>query len=152
MRMEWTRGTFKVTDDLARFDMSFVVESLQSMWRKGASKGSIESAFVNSLCFGLFDGYKQIGYVRAVTDREFVSWVSDLFVAPAYRGKGLGRWLMDCVMKHPELVHTRLVFSSAPEAQAFYERLGFKPMERGYSMTPRSEDDLSAGHADEFRR
>ena len=137
MTMEWIRGDFTVSTDLARFDMRLVVSALQSTWRKGASDGRIRYAFANSLCFGLFEGDKQVGCVRAVTDREFVSWVCDMFLDPAYRGRKLGLWLMECVKDHPELLHTRLVFSSVPESQAFYERMGFKPMERGYSMPPR---------------
>ena len=124
--------------------MDFVVASLQSTWRKGASRERIEQAFANSLCFGLFDGDKQIGCVRAVTDRRFVSWVCDLFLAPAYRGRKLGAWLMECVKNHPDLIHTRLVFSSVPESQAFYERIGFRAMERGYSMPPRGTEQAVA--------
>jgi GNAT superfamily N-acetyltransferase len=117
--------------------MDFVVASLQGEWRKGATRERIEQSFVNSLCFGLFDGQKQVGCVRVITDYQFVSWVCDLFVDPAYRGRGLGEWLMDCVKNHPDVIHTRLVFSSVPESQGFYERIGFKPIERGYSMPPR---------------
>jgi len=140
MMMEWTRDIFTVTTDLSKFDMDFVVASLQGTWRKGATRERIESAFANSLPFGLFEGQNQVGFVRAVTDRKFVSWVCDLFLDPVCRCTGLGEWLMDCVAKHPDLVHTRLVFSSVPESQAFYERIGFKPMERGYSMPPRGPE------------
>ena len=141
--MEWTKDNFTVTTNINKFDMDFVVLSLQGVWRKGAKRERIESALANSMCFGLFDGQNQVGCVRAVTDRQFVSWVCDLYLDPAYRGKGLGEWLMDCVKDHPDLLHTRLVFSSVPESQAFYERIGFKPMERGYAMPPRgTEQDL----------
>ena len=139
--MDWTRDNFTVTTDLGRFDMDFVAGSLQRLWRKGASRERIAASFANSLCFGLFDGHKQIGCVRAVTDRTFVSWVCDLLVDPAYRGKGLGRWLMECARNHPDIAHTRLVFSSMPESQAFYERIGFEPMDRGYSMRPGHKED-----------
>jgi len=136
--MEWTKGNFTVTTDLARFDMDFVVTSLQSVWRKGMPRERIEAAFANSLCFALFESQEQIGCVRAVTDRNCVSWVVDLFLAPEYRGRGLGKWLMECVRNHPDLVHTRLVLSSVPESSSFYEHIGFEPMERGYSMHPRT--------------
>ena len=136
--MEWTRDNFTVTTDKAKFDMEFVVLSLQSLWRKGVRREKIEMAFGNSLSFGVFDREKQIGFVRAVTDRIFVSWVCDLFVDTKYRGRGLGEWLMHCVKEHPDLAHTRLVFSATPEACKFYEHIGFLPMERGYSMYPRS--------------
>jgi len=134
--MKWTRDNYLVTTALSEFDMDFVVSSLQLQWRRGAGRERIEKAFEGSLSFGVFDRARQIGYVRAVTDRCFVSWICDLFLEPAYRGRGLGKWLMECVMSHPDLVHTRLVLSSVPKYQAFYERLGFSPMERGYSRIP----------------
>jgi GNAT superfamily N-acetyltransferase len=146
--MEWKRDNLTVTTDLAKFDMRFVVSALQSTWRAGASGGRIRAAFAISLCFGLFDGDRQVGCVRAVTDREFVSWVCDMFLDPAYRGKRLGQWLMECVKNHPDLLHTRLVFSSVPESQAFYERMGFQPMERGYSMPPRGTERAAEGDPD----
>ena len=127
--------------------MDFVVVSLQSTWRKDATRKRIEGAFANSVSFALLDGQKQVGCVRAVTDRRFVSWICDLFLDPAYRGKGLGEWLMDCVKNHPDLVHTRLVCSSVPESQAFYERVGFRPMERGYSILSRGTEQGSEGDA-----
>ena len=138
--MEWTQEDFTVTTDLSRFDMNFVVASLQELWRKGASPDKIARAFGNSLCFGLFDGQRQIGCVRAVTDHEFVSWICDLYLDQDYRGKGLGLWLMDCVKSHPDLIDTRLVFTSVPESEAFYRHIGYVPMKRGYAMPPRKRN------------
>ena len=141
--MKWKRDNFTVTTNLSEFDMNFVVSALQSAWRKGTTRERIEDAFANSLCFGLFDGDKQIGCVRAVTDRKFVSWVCDLLLDQAYCGQKLGAWLMECVENHPDLLHTRLVLSSVPESEAFYKRIGFTPMERGYSKPPRgTEQDV----------
>ena len=133
--MDWTRGRFLVTTSPEAMDMVFVTESLQALWRRVASRESIEKALKNSLCFALFDSGKQVGFVRAVSDHTFVSWVCDLFVDPTYQNKGLGRWLMECLSEHPDLSGTRLVFSATSAACAFYEHLGYLPMQRGYSNT-----------------
>jgi GNAT superfamily N-acetyltransferase len=134
--MEWNRDNYMVTTNILMFNMDFIVVSLQKIWRKGATSERIKNAFSNSFSFGVFDEAKQIGCVRAVTDRCFVSWICDLYLDPAYRGKGLGKWLMGCVMGHPNLKQTRLVLSSIPEFQTFYKDLGFLPMERGHSRKP----------------
>ena len=134
--MQWTRDNFTVTTDKSKLDMEFVVDSLHSVFKRSAPRDRIEKAFRNSLCLVLLDGRTQIGFVRAVTDASFVSWVTDLYVHPDYRGKGLGKWLMACARAHPDLAHTRFVFSSVPEHCSFYEHIGFRPMERGYSMMP----------------
>jgi GNAT superfamily N-acetyltransferase len=150
---ERKRGRFTVTTDLGTFDLEFIGDALRSAWRRGVEPARIERAFAHSLSFGLFDGDRQIGSVRAVSDRTFVSWACNLFLAPAYRGKGLGRWLMECVENHPDLVGTRLVFSSVPEGEVFHERIGFRPMERGYSMSPRRREsrDGAKGRRDRTR-
>lgn len=141
--MEWKKEKYRVTDSLSEFDMEFVAASLQSVWRRGSTRQAIETAFANSLCLGLFDKDRQIGFARAVTDRVFVSWICDVYVEPEYRKQGLGKWLMECISIHDDLVHTRLVLSSVPEAREFYESLGYRPMEGGYAIPPRGAREES---------
>jgi GNAT superfamily N-acetyltransferase len=126
--MRWDHDTFWVSDDPARLDFAFVHAMLQTTyWAAGRSRADVERSFANSLPFGLYDaarGNAQIGFARAVTDRVTFSWIADVFVHPDYRGRGLGQFLIRCVMEHPDLAPTRLVLGTR-DAHAFYERLGF---------------------------
>ena len=131
---------FRITDDETQFSMDFMADCLQgTSWRKGAPRDRIEKAIANSLTFGLFHGSRQIGLVRAVTDKALVTWICDLVIVPAYRKQGLGKWIMESIEKHPDIQGTRLVLSSVPELAGFYEKLGYAPMETGYSKIPAPE-------------
>jgi GNAT superfamily N-acetyltransferase len=137
--MEWNNQGFRLTDEAGRLDMDVVVAALQTAyWSPGRPREIIEESFRNSLCFGLFDGDRMIGFTRVVTDKVVFSWFCDVWVDPAYRGRGLGTWMMQCVMEHPDVAATRQVLITQ-DAHGFYEKLGFerrellvKPGQRSY--------------------
>jgi GNAT superfamily N-acetyltransferase len=64
------------------------------------------------------------GFVRALTDGEVTMYVAELLVAPNWRGRGLGRALLEvCHLLHP---HTRLDLLSTESADHFYEANEFR--------------------------
>ncbi|HTC86097.1 MAG TPA: GNAT family N-acetyltransferase, partial [Candidatus Acidoferrum sp.] len=52
----------------------------------------------------------------------------DVFVLESHRGLGLGLWLMQCVMAHPDLRELRRWMLASTSARGLYERLGFGPL------------------------
>lgn len=98
-----------------------------SYWAKGISKSIVEKALRNSVCFGLFDGAAQIGFARAVTDRATFAYLADVFVLPSHRGRGLAKWLVSCVLAHPELQGFRRWMLATVDAHGLYQKLGFTP-------------------------
>ena len=46
---------------------------------------------------------KQVGFARVISDFATFAYIGDVFVLDSYRGHGLGKWLMECVMGHPRL-------------------------------------------------
>ncbi|MBR4121968.1 MAG: GNAT family N-acetyltransferase, partial [Erysipelotrichaceae bacterium] len=57
--------------------------------------GRIEKALAQSLyTLGAFDGGRLVGFVRCVGDTEFILYVQDVIVLPAYQRRGIGRELM----------------------------------------------------------
>ena len=63
----------------------------------------VERSVENSLCFGLYRGDEQAGFARVTTDRATFAYLADVFVLEEHRGRGLGKWLMEVVLSHPEL-------------------------------------------------
>lgn len=124
--MEWKKGEFIITDQREEMDIEIIHYFLrESYWAKGIPRHIVEKALNNSICFGLFHNSKQIGFGRAVTDRATFAYLADVFVVPAYRGSGLGKWLVSCVLAHPELQGLRRWLLATLDAHGLYEQNGF---------------------------
>src|SRR5207244_7159698 len=109
--MQWNRGEETVSDDPRRLDMGAVHRFIaqESYWARGISDALLGRALENSLCFGLYWGERQIGFARVVTDRATFGYLCDVFVDQAHRGAGLGKWLVKCVLEHPDLQGLRRI-------------------------------------------
>ena len=126
---EWRRGDFVVSDDPARLDKATVVRFITgSYWAEGIPQATMQRAIAHSLCFGLYEGDKQLGFARVVTDRATFGYLCDVFVEESHRGEGLGQWLVECVLEHPELQGLRRLSLMTRDAHTLYQRFGFKPM------------------------
>src|SRR4051812_36811367 len=128
--MLWRRDGDEVSDDAARLDREAVHRYIasESYWAQGIPRATLDRAIDHSLCFGLYSAGKQAGFARVVTDRATFAYVCDVYVEPAYRGTGLGVWLMDCVMSHPHLQGLRRICLMTRDAHALYARYGFEPL------------------------
>jgi GNAT superfamily N-acetyltransferase len=100
----------------------------QSYWARGRPPEVVRRSLANSLCFGLYEGRRQIGLARVVTDRATFAWLCDVFVLEAYRGRGLSKWLLECVLGHPELQGLRRFLLATRDAHELYTRYGFTPL------------------------
>src|SRR3990172_11417227 len=102
--MEYERGTFTISDDRSRLDVDAVCDFLgRAYWANQRSRATIERLIKNSLNFGVYDGNRQIGFARVVTDHAVFAYLCDVFIHEDYRGQALGKWLMKCIMSHAEL-------------------------------------------------
>ena len=80
--------------------------------------------------FSLLDDSKQIGFARVITDRATFAYLADVFILADYRGRGLARWLVECVIGHPELQGLRRWMLATLDAHGLYEKFGFTPLKR----------------------
>jgi GNAT superfamily N-acetyltransferase len=125
--LEWRRDTYVVSTDRSRLDLDVIHEFLrEAYWSPGIPREVVERAVAHSLQFGLFaaDG-AQVGFARAITDRATYAYLADVFVLPAHRGRGLGTWLVGCVLSHPELQGLRRWGLATLDAHGLYARFGF---------------------------
>ena len=128
--MEWRRGDYRVSDDRAALDRAAVHRFLaeDSYWAANIPRGVIDKAIDHSLCFGLYRGQAQLGFARVVTDRATFGYLCDVFVEKAHRGAGLGKWLVECVLAHPDLQGLRRIALMTRDAHELYKPFGFKPL------------------------
>ncbi len=126
MSHERHRDGCTVSTDSARFDLDAIHAFLStSYWAEGIPRPLLEQAIRNSLAFGLYEGERQIGFARVITDRATFAYLCDVYVLPEHRGRGLGAWLMECVMAHPDLQGLRRFSLVTRDAHALYRPFGF---------------------------
>ncbi len=85
----------------------------------------LERAVANSVCFGVYTDNRQIGFGRVISDLSPYAYLTDFVIEESYRGQGLGKWLVKCVLAHPDFQHLRRVALVTMNAQRLYEPFGF---------------------------
>ena len=129
MHAEWKRNEFLISTNPARLDVDSIYAFLsRAYWCKNIPREIVERALKNSLCFGLFDGVSQVGLARVVTDYATFAYLCDVYVLEGFRGRGLGKWLMQCVIAHPQLQGLRRFNLVTRDAHGLYAPFGFKPL------------------------
>jgi GNAT superfamily N-acetyltransferase len=121
---------YEISTDPALLDLDVVHGYLrEAYWSPGVARDVVERSIARSLSFGLYapDG-AQAGFARAVTDGATFAWIADVFVLEPHRGRGLGVWLMQTVLAHPDLQGPRRIVLATKDAHGLYERLGFTPL------------------------
>jgi len=127
--MEWTKDDFIVSTDKEKIDIAFVHNFLsQSYWAEGIPKSIVERSVKGSICFAVLLQTKQIGFARVITDEATFAYLADVFIDPAYRGKGLSRWLMECILSHPGLQGLRRILLATRDAHGLYLKVGFEKL------------------------
>lgn len=102
--------------------------STRSYWAKTRTKEQTRTAIEHSICFGLFDGQRQIGFARVISDRATYAYLGDVFVLEEFRGLGYSKMLMDAIVSHPDLQGLRRWTLATRDAHGLYEQFGFTPL------------------------
>ena len=126
---EQTSGRFSLTTDTTRIDND-VVESFlrQTYWAAERTRERIDESIRNSLCFGLFEGERLIGFARVVTDYADFAWLCDVFILEEYRGQMLGKWALEAILAHPRLQGLRRWVLATKDAHGLYAQFGFQAL------------------------
>jgi GNAT superfamily N-acetyltransferase len=118
-----------ISTDPERLDLDTIHGFLvRSYWAEGVPRDLVARSLEHSLCFGLYEGARQIGLARVVTDRATFAFLADVFVLEAFRGQALGKWLVETVAAAPELQGLRRWMLFTHDAHGLYRRVGFTPL------------------------
>lgn len=129
--MDWRREEFTITTDPSRIDRAAAHAFLTgSYWAAGVPREIVDRSIDHSIAFALFDGHRQIGFARAISDRATFAYLADVYVLDEYRGRGLGLWLVQTVMAHPDLQGLRRWTLATRDAHGLYEKVGFRVIEK----------------------
>jgi GNAT superfamily N-acetyltransferase len=140
------RDGYSLDDDPARVDVDAVHAFLRTAyWSTNVPREVVAKAIEGSLIVGLYaaDG-RQVGFARAVTDRATFAWIGDVYVLESERGRGLGRFLVESLLAHPELQGLRRVMLATADAHSLYRSYGFTDLAdpSSYLVIQRSPGDI----------
>ncbi|HZG85180.1 GNAT family N-acetyltransferase [Paenibacillus sp.] len=123
--MEWTWDDLTITDEAERIDVDALCGWLAgSYWAAERSRATILRSIAGSVCLSAFAGGKQVGFLRAITDGATFSWICDVIVDEAHRGRGVGKRLVAAAVEHPTLKDTHMGLGTR-DAHGLYEQYGF---------------------------
>lgn len=128
--MEVTKDDFEISTDKARLQFDVIQRFLEeeSYWAANRTPQQTLTAIENSICFGLYQDDRQIGFGRVVSDLATFAYLGDIFVIPEFRGRGLSKWLMETIVSYPELQGLRRWVLATRDAHGLYEQYGFAPL------------------------
>jgi GNAT superfamily N-acetyltransferase len=145
----YRRGEFVVSTERELLDLDRVHAFLaECYWAKGIPRDVVVRSIENSLCFGLYAAGRQIGFARVISDYATYAYIGDVFVIESFRGRGLGKWLMECVLEHPRLQGLRRWSLVTRDAHGLYAQLGFGPLKKPQNYMELHRPDLyqQTGH------
>ena len=127
--MEWKKDDYLVSTHKTKLNIKFIHEFLtNSYWSPGISETIVKKSIENCITFGLYKNDEQIGFAKMITDKATFAYLADVFVIEKYQGKELGKWLMECILSHPDLQGLRRIMLGTRDAHKLYEKFGFKAL------------------------
>jgi GNAT superfamily N-acetyltransferase len=130
MVVEHRRGEFLISTDPARLDLNVIHGFLTNCyWAKGIPREVVARSIEHALCFGVYDGDRaQVAFARVISDFATIAYIGDVFVLETFRGRGLGKWLMETITSHPALQNLRRWILTTRDAHGLYSQVGFTPV------------------------
>jgi len=128
--IETQKDNLILSTDPKKLDIEAICAFLaQAYWADTRSRATIERSLKNSLVFAVYDGARQVAMARLVSDYATFAWLCDVFVDPEYRSRGIGKWLMEEILAHPDLQGLRRWILASSTARGLYSQFGFTPLQ-----------------------
>jgi GNAT superfamily N-acetyltransferase len=136
--------SIEISTDRSRLDVAFIHRYLSegSYWAKGRSLEMVEKTIANSLCFGAYEKGRQIAFARVITDCAVFGYLADVFVAPAHRGRGVYKKLMEAILAHPNVKDLQLIMLRTRDAHGLYAGFGFSALQEPLMVMARRPSHL----------
>jgi GNAT superfamily N-acetyltransferase len=125
--MQWTHHQYVLDTDPERLPFDAIISRLrEAYWASDRSPDAVRASWAASgVVFGVYRNDKLVGFARVVTDFVAHAYLADVFIDPEHRGHGLGTWMIDRVLHHPELSRVNWILHTR-DAHSLYERFGFE--------------------------
>lgn len=126
---------YEIDTDKSRLDLDLIHQFLAgSYWSEGIPKEIVLKSIRESDCFAIYKSGEQVGFARVISDHATFAYLADVFVIPAERGHGLGKWLMATIMKSGQYQNLRRWLLATKDAHELYRQFGFTETPPGRVM------------------
>jgi len=123
--MEVRTENYMISTDKTLLNHEIIYELLsRTYWAGHRSKEKIDRSIEHSLCFGVYHAGRQVGFARVITDWATTYWLCDVVIDENYRGKGIGKILVQSIIACDELAGLS-GFLGTVDAHGLYEQYGF---------------------------
>ncbi len=140
---ERRRGDLLVSTDRSRLDVDLIHRELSNTyWATGIPRDVVVRSIAGSVAFGLYDAGRQVGFARVISDLATYAYLADVFIVEERRRRGLGDWLVDSILRHPQLQGLRRFALITRDAGALYERHGFTAPTQTFGYMERVDRDV----------
>lgn len=120
-------SAIRISTDKSQFDFNKVHQEIKnSYWGNYRSEEQTKKTIENSICYGVFIGGEQIGFARVLTDEVVLAHIMDVIIFDGYKGKGIGKILMEHILKDARVKDVLSITLKTKDAHTFYGRYGFK--------------------------
>ncbi len=129
-RSSWSIGpadtTLEVAPDAREVDAAVALVA-GHYWNEEVEPERIRAAHLASPAWVVAkdDRGRVVGTARAIGDDAKAAIIYDVAVDPTWRGRGVGRALLELLLGHPRVRGARTVLLRTRDAQGFYATLGF---------------------------
>ena len=137
----WQQGEVYCSTDKGLLQTKKIHDFLsnRSYWAKGRTLEQVERSILYSECFGIYRSDRQIGFARVVSDYTIYAYLLDVFMLEEERGGGLGKFLMNCIMNHPQLININRWMLGTEDAHGLYEQYGFTQLKKSVNHMERAK-------------
>ena len=121
------KDDFIISTEKSKLDINSIHQflSTEAYWCLDIPRATVERSIEHSLCFGVYQNEKQIGFARVITDYATIAYLGDVYIVEEYRGKGLSKWLLEIIMSHPDLQGLRRWILLTGDAHGLYRQFGW---------------------------
>lgn len=105
----------------------------------------LKTVFNNSRykCF-VYDNDKLVGVGRALADGVDCSYICDMAIHPEYQGEGIGREIVEKLVKFSK-GHSKIILFTSMGKEGFYSKLGFAKMNTAMAIFEKQEWAIDIG-------
>jgi len=115
-----------IRDDKSKLDVELIHNFLStSYWANGRTIEEVKKSIEHSICFGVYNDGKQIGFARIVTDYTVFAYLMDVFILEEDRGKGLSKLLLKKIFEDDRLKNIKKWMLATKDAHLLYAQFGF---------------------------